>query len=86
MTSWANPSFEQTQKDAKELVKMWQIDRLEQVKNPKTEFFLIVFFKLMNEVPKCEVCGAESENRCSRRMVKILLTVFFKKKYKNFVM
>jgi len=31
MTSWANPSFEQTQKDAKELVKMWQIDRLEQV-------------------------------------------------------
>ena len=31
MTSWANPSFEQTQRDAKELVKMWQIDRLEQV-------------------------------------------------------
>jgi len=50
MTSWANPSFEQNQKDAKELVKMWQIDRLE---------------LLMNEVPKCEVCGAESENRCS---------------------
>ena len=35
MTSWANPSFEQTQKDAKELVKMWQIDRLEQVSEPE---------------------------------------------------
>ena len=45
MTSWANPSQQEMEKEAKSLLKTWQIDNLEQ---------------LMNQVPKCEVCGAEA--------------------------
>lgn len=51
MKTWANPSMEEMQKEAKSLVKTWQIDRLEQ---------------LMNQVPKCEVCGSEAVSRCSK--------------------
>jgi len=51
MTTWANPSQQEMEKEAKSLLKTWQINNLEQ---------------LMNQVPKCEVCGAEAVSRCSQ--------------------
>jgi len=51
MKTWANPSIEEMQKEAKKLSKVWQIDRMEQ---------------LLNIIPTCEVCGSEAVQRCSQ--------------------
>lgn len=51
MKTWLNPSNDQIMKEAKDFMATWDFDKLEQ---------------LIDEIPKCEKCGAEATNRCGK--------------------
>ena len=66
MKTWANPSIEEMQKEAKKLSQVWQIDRMEQ---------------LLNIIPTCEVCGSEAVQRCSQDRMEIIFFFQINKVY-----
>ena len=79
MTSWANPSFEQTQKDAKELVKMWQIDRLEQVSESENGLISDHVFSWWTKFQNAKFVALNRKIDAQENVHKVFLFRFFLK-------